>query len=181
MSLSKALKKKPPPEPTTETEPKQEPKPAVFGKEAVLPEGKAEGLKQVVDALRSATQQTGGLNMNSILSMDSQGTSMPDVLQIPIGGRENDMYRMLERTRLSQYQKGLYAKAIWRAENGLGYGPLKRPIPQLGTFVVFHLRAAVSVDGESLAVFERTVSAWEKMLYTQEAQIKQQQAKGIAS
>lgn len=156
-------------------------RPPIIGHEAVIPEARKEGLKEAVNALRDVAQKTGGLSMTSVLSMDRQGTSMPDILQIPVGGRENDMYKMLERTRLTPYQKGLYAKAIWRAENGLGWGPLQRPIPQLGTFIVFHLRAAVSVNGESLAVFERTVASWEKMLYTQEAQIKQQQAKGISN
>jgi hypothetical protein len=157
-----------------------------IGLPAVIPEDKAEGLKNLFDQLNKGGAQR--FSMNDILSMDLESKGMPDVLAIPIGGSEHDMYRMLERTRLTNYQKGLYCDGIHLAQHGFGWKQtfpngeeidLDFPIPIMGEAIVNRMRASVSVDGQSLAVFERTTSTWLQRLYEAERQREQQSRRGI--
>src|SRR6266852_3920945 len=103
------------PEPEPEPE-KRDP----IGTAAVVPEDKSEGIKKLVDAMNTGSGAQ-KFSMNEVLSMDSENKSMPEVLAIPIGGLEHDMYRMLERTRLTNYQKGLYCDGIHQAQHGFGW------------------------------------------------------------
>jgi len=169
------------PEPEPEPE-KRDP----IGTPAIVPEDKFEGLKNLVEKMSTGGGQK--FSMNEVLSMDSENKSMPEVLAIPIGGLEHDMYRMLERTRLTNYQKGLYCDGIHLAEHGYGWKQtfpngeeinLDFPIPIMGEAVVNRMRGAVSVDGQSLEVFERTTSAWTRYLYEKEQLQQQQSRRGI--
>lgn len=159
-----------------------------IGTPAVIADDKMEGIRKMVQALNEGGG-TAKFNLNEILSMDQENRSMPEVLSIPIGGLEHDMYKMLERTRLTNYQKGLYCDAIHVAEHGFGWKQtfphpdangneinLDFSIPFFGDSIVNRMRAAVSVDGQSLEVFERTTSAWTRYLYEKE-QLQQQQAR----
>jgi hypothetical protein len=157
-----------------------------IGTPAVIPEEKAEGLRQLFTALNQAGTQK--FSMSDILSMDLESKGMPDVLAIPIGGSEHDMYRMLERTRLTNYQKGLYCDGIHQAQHGFGWRQefpngevidLDFPIPIMGESIVNRMRASVSVDGQSLEVFERTTSTWLQRLYEAERQREIQSRRGI--
>lgn len=189
MSLNKVGNRKrkaekPEPQPDSRTEESTRP----IGTPAVIADDKMEGIRKMVQALNQGGG-TAKFNLNEILSMDQENRSMPEVLSIPIGGLEHDMYKMLERTRLTNYQKGLYCDAIHVAEHGFGWKQefpnadangkeinLDFPIPFFGDSIVNRMRAAVSVDGQSLEVFERTTSAWTRYLYEKE-QLQQQQAR----
>jgi hypothetical protein len=169
-----------PPEDEQLPEAEREEHASVIGTVAVVPKEREDALKEVIEKLGDAGKTGGGLSMNSILSMDSSSVGIADVLQIPVGGKETDMYRWIERTRLTPRQKGLYSKAIWRAEHGLGWGPLDRTIPALGDFMILQIRSALSVDGASLQVFENTVSVWSKALYEKQSQADAQRQRGIS-
>jgi hypothetical protein len=185
MSLDKIANRrrkteKPEPEPA-----KEEPSP--IGTPAIVPEEKFEGIKKLFENLN---QSSGGkpFSMSEVLSMDLETKGMPDVLAIPIGGSEHDMYRMLERTRLTNYQKGLYCDGIHQAQHGFGWKQefptgevidLDFPLPFLGEAIVYRMRAAVSVDGASLENFKETTSAWLQRLYEAERQRDQQSRRGI--
>src|SRR6266849_4785558 len=169
---------KPEPDPTADKR-QEEP----IATPAVIPEEKVEGLKQLFETLHNAG--TSKFSMSDVLSMDLETKGMPDVLAIPIGGSEHDMYRMLERTRLTNYQKGLYCDGIHLAQHGYGWRQtfpngeeinLDFPIPIMGEAVVSRMRGAVSVDGQSLEVFERTTSAWTRYIYVK-VQLQQQQSR----
>lgn len=158
-----------------------------IGTPATISPEKFEGIKRMVEAMRESGSGK-GFSMNEVLSMDSETRSMPDVLAIPIGGAEHDVYRMLERTRLTNYQKGLYCDGIHLATHGFGWKEtfpngeeinLDFPIPILADSIVSRLRAAVSVDGQSLEVFERTMSNWTRYLYEKDQQAQLQQRRGI--
>jgi hypothetical protein len=169
-----------------EAEPEKGEASSPIGTPAVIPAEKVEGLKTLFDTLNKGGGQK--FSMNEVLSMDLESKGMPDVLAIPIGGSEHDMYRMLERTRLTNYQKGLYCDGIHVAEHGFGWRQefpngeiinLDFPIPILGESVVNRMRASVSVDGQSLDVFERTTSTWLQRLYEAERQRELQSKRGI--
>ncbi len=178
---------KPPPEEARDNLPENRKEPEPVATPAMIPEEKFEGLKKLVE-----TFSNGGSNkpfsMSEVLSMDLETKGMPDVLAIPIGGSEHDMYRMLERTRLTNYQKGLYCDGIHLAQHGFGWKQefpngetidLDFPIPIMGEAIVNRMRASVSVDGQSLAVFERTTSTWLQRLYEAERQREIQSKRGI--
>jgi hypothetical protein len=157
-----------------------------IGTPAVIPDDKAEGLRQLFQTLNQGGAQK--LSMNDVLSMDLESKGMADVLAIPIGGSEHDMYRMLERCRLTNYQKGLYADGIHIAQHGFGWTQkfpngemidLDFPIPTMGEAIVVRMRASVSVEGQSLEVFERTTSTWLQRLYEAERQNQLQSRRGI--
>jgi len=125
---------------------------------AMIPVERVEGLKGIVEAF-TANQNQGirGFSMNELLKMDDSQKGLPDILGYPIGAQENDMYRMLERCRLTKHEKQVYVAAIHFAEHGLGYRykeiNLDFPVPFYGDYIVKELRGSVSVDGESLATF----------------------------
>jgi hypothetical protein len=188
MSLDKLAGRKRKPEPHPEPAKEEGHRASSpIGTPAVIPEEKAEGLKQLFETLTRGGSG-GKFSMNDVLSMDLESKGMPDVLAIPIGGSEHDMYKMLERTRITPYQKGLYCDGIHIAEHGYGWRQefpngetidLDFPIPIMGEAIVNRMRAAVSVGGESLAVFERTTSTWLQRLYEAERQRDQQSRRGI--
>jgi hypothetical protein len=153
---------------------------------AIIPEEKAEGLRQLFQTLNQGGAQK--LSMSDVLSMDLESKGMADVLAIPIGGSEHDMYRMLERCRLTNYQKGLYCDGIHQAQHGFGWKQkfpngeeidLDFAIPIMGESIVNRMRASVSVEGQSLEVFERTTSTWLQRLYEAERQNQLQSRRGI--
>ena len=191
MSLRKLMKKRAPipsaREETTATDiPEPEPAApelAAAGTPAVIPQDKQEGLAELVRNL----QTNRGFSMNEILSMDSQQKGVYDALVIPIGGLESDKYKMLERTRLTQYEIELFTDAIDQAEHGLGYhmgtaskaDDLDFPIPRLGEWVVSKLRGYVSKDGASLAIFENVAQPWIQRLYDKQKDLEAQAQRGI--
>lgn len=172
------------PEPDNDTPDSPESRP--IGTPAVIADDKIEGLKEIFQTMNANTGK--GFSMNEVLSMDNETKGMPDVLAIPIGGAEHDMFRMLERTRVTTYQKGLYCDGIHIAEHGIGWKEtfpngetidLDFTVPIMGDAIVKRLRASVSVDGQSLAVFERTTSTWLQRLYEAERQQAQRAGRGI--
>lgn len=193
MSLNKVASRKPKQKPLDPEPEKTREKPvAPIGTPAVIGDDKMEGIKQMVQALRDKDGGTSKFNMADVLAMDQESRSMPEVLSIPIGGLEKDMYKQIERTRLTNYQKGLYCDGIHIATHGFGWKQkfpdadangneidLDFPIPFLGEAIVNRMRAAVSVDGQSLEVFERTTSAWTRYLYEKEQLQQQQRNRGI--
>lgn len=140
--------------------------PPTVGTEAMIPESSLAKIGSVIKSMQE-TGRARPFSMNEILSMDSEAKTIGDVLSIPVGGGEKDMYRMLERTRISKHEKYLYCEAIRIAEHGIGYkrGNLDFPVPMLGEHLVKLMRASVSIDGASLEIFERTTSTWVKQLY----------------
>lgn len=158
-----------------------------IGTPAVIPDDKLEGIKQIFEQMKDGGA-TKGFSMDQVLSMDSESVGMPTVLSIPIGGTEHDMFRNIERTRLTNYQKGLYCDAIHVAEHGIGWREtfpngetidLDFPVTIMADAVVKRMRAAGSVDGQSLEVFERTMSNWTRYLYEKDQQAQQQSRRGI--
>jgi hypothetical protein len=151
---------------------------------AMIPAERMESLKQVADAF-SSTGNGGvkGFSMNELLKMDDSTKGLPEILGVPIGAQENDMYRMLYRCRLTKHEKTVFIQAIHLAEHGFGYAykgiNLDFPVPFYGERIVKELRASVSVDGESLATFERTTSTWVAKLYASQQQTQQQLQRGI--
>jgi hypothetical protein len=155
----------------------------LMGAPAVIPEDRTQALREVVNAFKSDQPGSKTFSMNELLKMDDSQKGLAEILGVVLGAQENDMYRMLERCRLTKHEKQVYVMAIHFAEHGLGYNwgniNLDFPIPFYGDLIVKHLRGSVSVDGESLATFERTTSTWVARLYaTQQAQ-QQQGQRGI--
>lgn len=158
---------------------------------AMIPAERVEALEAVVKVLGGDRNQgMKGFSMNELLKMDDSQKGLPDILGYPIGAQENDMYRMLERCRLTKHEKQVYVHAIHFAEHGLGYhykqpnSPgdginLDFPVPFYGEYIVKQLRGSVSVDGESLATFERTTATWVAKLYASQQQAGLQQQRGI--
>ncbi len=151
---------------------------------AMIPAERVEALKEIAQAF-SGNQNQGikGFSMNELLKMDDSAKGLPDILGYPIGAQENDMYRMLERCRLTKHEKQVYVAAIHFAEHGLGYSykgiNLDFPVPFYGDYIVKELRGSVSVDGESLATFERTTATWVAKLYASQQQQGLQAQRGI--
>src|SRR6266699_2665812 len=195
MSLDKMLNRKkksvspPEPEQASGVTPRQEQNPnqeapqgEPIGSAAMIPEERIEALKEIAQAFQG--QQTGrGFSMNDILKMDDTSKGLPEILGVPIGAQEGDIYRMLERCRLTKHEMQVYTNAIHIAEHGFGYSykgvNLDFPVPFYGEYNVKKLRGSVSVDGESLATFERTVSTWVARLYATAQQQQVQQQRGI--
>jgi hypothetical protein len=161
------------------------------GSAAVIPEDRAAGLNEIVKTFSGNQNQTGKtFSMNELLKMDDSQKGLPEILGVPIGAQENDMYRILERCRLTKHEKQVYVQAIHFAEHGLGYSykspnskgdgiKLDFTVPFYGDYIVKQLRGSVSVDGESLGVFERTVSTWVARLYATQQNQQQQAQRGI--
>lgn len=152
---------------------------------AMIPQDRLDALKQVKDVFTGGKDgQRGGFSMNELLKMDDQQKGLADILGYPIGAQENDMYRILERCRFKNgHEKQVYIKAIHFAEHGLGYTykgiNLDFPVPFYGEYIVKQLRGSVSIQGESLAVFERTTATWVAKLYAQQNQNALQAQRGI--
>jgi len=168
-----------PPAPKQEGPPRIEPN----NNAAMIPEERARDLATVAKAFSTGNGGVKGFSMNELLKMDDQQKGLADILGYPIGAQENDMYRMLERCRLTKHEKAVYVQAIHFAEHGLGYAwgkiNLDFPVPFYGEYIVKQLRGSVSVDGGSLETFEHTVSTWLTKLYTSQQQAQQQSQRGI--
>lgn len=159
------------------------PTPKPQGEPAMIPEDKLKGMEEIVKAFSNGNGGVKGFSMNELLKMDDSSKTLPDILGVPIGAQEGDMYRILERCRLTKHEKQVFVNAIHLAEHGFGYSykgiNLDFPIPFYGEYIVKHLRGSVSVDGESLATFERTVSTWVAKLYATQQQQQVQSQRGI--
>jgi hypothetical protein len=153
------------------------------GNPAMIPEDRLTELKKVTEAFSTGNGGVKGFSMNELLKMDDTQKGLADILGYPIGAQENDMYRMLERCRLTKHEKAVYVQAIHFAEHGLGYNwgkiNLDFPVPFYGEYIVKQLRGSVSVDGASLETFEHTVSTWLQKLYASQQQTQQQLQRGI--
>ncbi len=157
---------------------------------AMIPAERSEGLRDIVKAFSPVNIGLKGFSMNELLKMDDSQKGLPEILGVPIGAQENDMYRMLERCRLTKHEKQVYVQAIHFAEHGFGYNykqpgskgegiNLDFPVPFYGDYIVKQLRGSVSVDGGSLETFERTVSTWVAKLYATAEQRNNQTQRGI--
>src|SRR6266700_4227558 len=187
MSLDSVLGRK---RKVKKTEPEPEEKPGVVekvepetivGTPAVIPGARLQGLANVIETVQG---KGGTFSMNDILQMDNASAGVYDALVIPLGGQEHDLYRILERTRLTQYQIELFTDAIDMAEHGLGYKGtvnvnLDFPEPRLGEWVVKKMRAYVSLDGQSRAEYERVASQWVQRLYQQQQDLEKSKTRGV--
>jgi hypothetical protein len=178
----KAKKKKPSAEPSPQEKKVDASKRKKLEKPAVIPESRKEGLQEIAKVF-SENQSGKGFSMSELLKMDDTQKSLPDILGYPIGAQESDMYRMLERCRLTKHEMQVYTNAIHVAEHGFGYNyksiNLDFPIPFYGEYIVKKLRASVSVDGESLQTWERAVSTWVARLYATQQEQQKQTQRGI--
>lgn len=193
MSLDKILsrkKKQPKPvnpeaadnkTPSGETTPEGIAPETAIGTPAQLGDEKFNALKEMASAINSKGGSSGpGFSMTDLLKMDTGNEGIADVLEIPVGGKEKDMYRMLERTRLTKYQIGLFTRGIFTAQHGFGLPPhLDFTVPALGELIVWKLRGYVSLDGASLGVFERTTSMWVRSLYQAQQEEQAKRNRGI--
>lgn len=181
---------KPEPEQNGDGQPIEQRDPRV-GSPAMILDDKFTGLQQLATKLATAKGGEGGFSINQLLTMDDHSKGLPEILGYPIGAQEKDKYRMFERSRLSQYQIELFSDGAEMAEHGLGFRGnfpddpdwdaigLDWVLPNFGDWIVYKLRAYVSKDGESLGVFERTVSGWKDALYKAAEEQRRQVNRGI--